>query len=78
MSSCGAQEKYNFKAHTFHAAGFASRDEYRAAHGSDLYMTDIEEYDRICKVSVMMAHELLQVKGSRAAMCFSTGRLLPR
>ena len=51
----GAQEKYNFKAHTFHAAGFANRDEYRAAHGSDLYMTDIEEYDRICKVNDVTA-----------------------
>lgn len=24
--------------------------EYRAKHGSDLYITDMEAYDRICKV----------------------------
>jgi phosphoadenosine phosphosulfate reductase len=44
------QDQYGFKAHEFHAAGFASRDDYVQRHGSDLYMTDIEEYDRICKV----------------------------
>ena len=44
------QDQYGFKAHEFHASGFASRDEYVQRHGSDLYMTDIEEYDRICKV----------------------------
>ena len=44
------QDQYGFKAHEFHAAGFASRDEYVQRRGSDLYMTDIEEYDRICKV----------------------------
>lgn len=26
--------------------------EYRAKHGSDLYITDMEAYDRICKVSM--------------------------
>lgn len=50
-----AQEKYKFKAHVFHAAGFANREEYRAAHGSDLYLTDIEAYDRICKASTLTA-----------------------
>ena len=48
-----AQEKYSFTAHTFQAAGFANRAEYRAAHGSDLFLTNIEEYDHICKASVL-------------------------
>ena len=41
----------------FQAAGFANREEYRAAHGSDLYMTDIEAYDRICKVRARRARK---------------------
>lgn len=49
--AAGSQEKYSFKAHEFHAAGFASREEYRAQRGSDLYLVDIELYDKICKVS---------------------------
>ena len=44
------QEKYRFKAHEFHAAGFADKAEYKAKHGSDLFLTDIEQYDQICKV----------------------------
>ena len=44
------QEKYGFKAVEFHAKGFADKAEYKAKHGSDLYLTDIDEYDRICKV----------------------------
>ena len=45
-----SQAKYGFKAHEFHAAGFASKAEYKAKHGSDLFLTDIELYDKICKV----------------------------
>lgn len=47
------QDQYGFKAHEFHAAGFDSREDFIKAHGSDLYMTDIGEYDRICKVGHM-------------------------
>lgn len=45
-----AQEKYGFKARTYQAAGFASVAEYKKEHGSDLFIRDIEEYDKICKV----------------------------
>ena len=45
------QEKYSFKAKTYQAAGFASVAEYKKVHGSDLFIRDIEEYDKICKVS---------------------------
>jgi len=44
------QEKYGFQAAEFHAKGFANKAEYKAKHGSDLFLTDIDEYDRICKV----------------------------
>ena len=44
------QEKYGFKAVEFHAAGFADKQEYKKKHGSDLFLVDIDEYDRICKV----------------------------
>jgi len=33
--------------------------DFRAKHGRDLYMTDIDEYDRICKVGVFAAVPLL-------------------
>lgn len=45
------QEKYGFRARTYQAAGFANVAEYKKVHGSDLFITDIEEYDKICKVS---------------------------
>ena len=44
------EELYNFKAKVFKPAGFANKEEYVKKHGSDLFLTDIEEYDRICKV----------------------------
>nr|AAT09442.1 phosphoadenosine 5'phosphosulfate reductase [Selaginella lepidophylla] len=44
------EERYKFKAHVFHAAGFKNREEYVAKHGSDLYIRDVDEYDKICKV----------------------------
>ncbi|KAG0627065.1 hypothetical protein M758_2G171300 [Ceratodon purpureus] len=44
------EKRYGFKAHTFHAANVNSKEEYDAKFGSDLFITDIEEYDRICKV----------------------------
>ncbi|KAK9823415.1 hypothetical protein WJX72_002591 [[Myrmecia] bisecta] len=44
------ETNYSFQAREFHADGFANKAEYKAKHGSDLYITDIDEYDRICKV----------------------------
>ena len=44
------EKLYNFKAKVFQPAGFATKAEYVKKHGSDLYLTDIDEYDRICKV----------------------------
>ena len=45
------QEKYGFRARTYQAAGFANVAEYKKVHSSDLFIRDIEEYDKICKVS---------------------------
>ena len=44
------QEKYGFKARVYHAAGFETLEDYKRVHGSDLFIRDVEEYDRICKV----------------------------
>ncbi|KAK9916259.1 hypothetical protein WJX75_000636 [Coccomyxa subellipsoidea] len=44
------EEKYGFKARVFQAAGFTNVAEFKKVHGSDLFIRDIEEYDRICKV----------------------------
>ena len=44
------EKLYDFKAKIFKPAGFATKEEYVKKHGSDLYMTNIDEYDRICKV----------------------------
>lgn len=44
------EERYGFKAKVFHAAGFNTKAEYEAKHGRDLFIVDIDEYDRICKV----------------------------
>lgn len=44
------EKRYEFKAHVFHAAGVNNKKEYSEKHGSDLFITDIDEYDRICKV----------------------------
>lgn len=37
---------------TICAAGCKDKGEFRAKHGPDLFMTDIDEYDRICKVEI--------------------------
>ena len=50
MREMACLEKYGFKAVEFHAKGLADKAEYKAKHGSDLFLTDIDEYDRICKV----------------------------
>lgn len=44
------EDNYGFKSEEFHAADSTDVKDYRAKHGRDLYMTDIDEYDRICKV----------------------------
>lgn len=44
------EERYSFKALNFHAKGFANKEEFKAEHGSDLYLVDIDKYDSICKV----------------------------
>ena len=72
--AAGSQEKYSFKAHDFHAAGFASREEYRAQHGSDLYLVDIELYDQICKVSSQALFHVWQAAagvGPHPAACIA-------
>ncbi len=51
LTVMAVQEKYGFKAREFHAAGFANVAEYKKEHGSDLPIRDIDEYDRICKVT---------------------------
>ena len=49
LPCCGNQDKYGFKAHVYQAKGFASKQDYQKVHGSDLYITDTEKYDQICK-----------------------------
>lgn len=44
------EDKYGFTAKEFHAADSTDVKEFRAKHGRDLYLTDIDEYDSICKV----------------------------
>ncbi|KAK9832865.1 hypothetical protein WJX74_000020 [Apatococcus lobatus] len=44
------ETKYKFKARVFKPAGFETKKDYSAKHGSDLFITDVDEYDRICKV----------------------------
>lgn len=44
------EERYGFKSEVFHAADVGSKAEYDDKYGSDLFIRDIDEYDRICKV----------------------------
>lgn len=44
------EERYGFKARVFHAADVNSKEEYTDKYGTDLFIRDIGEYDRICKV----------------------------
>lgn len=48
LAECEA--RYGFKAEVFHAADVSSKDEFNAKFGSDLFIVDIDEYDKICKV----------------------------
>ena len=54
------QEKYGFKAQRYHAKGFANKEEYRKQYGSDLFLVDIDQYDAICKVELVLACPFLQ------------------
>ena len=54
------QEKYGFKARAYHAQGFEDLAAYKKVHGSDLFIRDVEEYDRICKVCDMTADTCMQ------------------
>ncbi len=36
----------------WYAADSSDSKDFRAKHGRDLYLTDIDEYDSICKVGV--------------------------
>lgn len=49
------QEKYHFKAKVYHAKDLPDKKAYQAKHGSDLFITNIDEYDRICKVCPQLA-----------------------
>lgn len=44
------QAQYNFKAEVFHAKDLSDKKAYDDHHGSDLFIRDIDAYDRICKV----------------------------
>jgi phosphoadenosine phosphosulfate reductase len=44
------EERYGFKAEVFHAADVPDKQAFQEKYGSDLFITDIDEYDRICKV----------------------------
>lgn len=44
------QAKYKFEAHTYKPQGFETKKDYQAKHGSDLFISNVDEYDRICKV----------------------------
>lgn len=44
------EERYGFKAEVFQAAGMENKEEYQQKYGSDLFIRDLEEYDRVCKV----------------------------
>lgn len=44
------QSELGFEARKFQPTGFETKEDFVKQHGVDLYMTDVEEYDRICKV----------------------------
>lgn len=53
-----AQDKYGFKARVFQAKGFDTKQDYQKVHGSDLYITDTDKYDQICKARTLSTHSL--------------------
>lgn len=44
------ESELGFEARKFQPAGFETKEDFVEQHGIDLFMTDVEEYDRICKV----------------------------
>eukprot|EP00850_Spirogloea_muscicola_P009345 SM000052S17737 [mRNA] locus=s52:428610:431364:+ [translate_table: standard] len=44
------ENRYGFKSEVFHVDGVADKDEYVDKYGSDLFIRDIDEYDKLCKV----------------------------
>lgn len=41
---------FGFKAETFHIVDCATKAEYDAKYGADLWKKDIDQYDKMCKV----------------------------
>ena len=60
------RRKYGFKALEYHAKGFEDKAAYKKVHGSDLYIVDIDEYDRICKVKI---DSVIFTAGLSACIC---------
>ena len=54
------------------AADCKDKKDFRAKHGPDLFMTNIDEYDRICKVSYMNVQMLML--GYAMIPCVAAGR----
>jgi len=48
------EKHYGFKAHMFKAEGCESTDEFHAKYGDDLFLEDVEEYDRLAKVEPLL------------------------
>lgn len=44
------EDHYGFKAEVFAAEGCADKAEYDKKFGADLWMEDVEQYDKVCKV----------------------------
>ncbi len=74
--SCLCQADFGFKAEEFHAADFSSKEDYVKKHGSDLFMTNVEEYDRICKVRKQTRCKVTHKMQSNVPFCQGT-RLNP-
>jgi hypothetical protein len=41
---------YSFRAHVYSPQGFSSKAAYQQVHGSDMFITDVDKYDAVCKV----------------------------
>lgn len=44
------QSELGFQARKFQPDGFEKKEDFVKHHGVDLYMADVQEYDKICKV----------------------------
>lgn len=58
---CAPQDKYGFKARVYQAKGFDTKEDYQKVHGSDLYITDTDKYDQICKARALSALLFIKV-----------------